>query len=105
MSVESSVKYRCGYCGGDPDHKHGTGHACGDCCAMHGYLTSDPDLKDTYEWISDLFRKHVDTLNELETLKNTSKATTEEFEQYKQDVKYNCFAIPSIALLFVCICS
>lgn len=101
MSVESPVKYRCGYCGGAPDHKHGTGHACGDCCAMHGFLTHDPELKDAYKWVAECFNKHVDTLNELETLQVSSQVASEQFKQYKQEVKYNLFGIPSILLLFV----
>ena len=42
---------KCFYCDGEHvDHRHGAGHACGDCCAMHGAF-SDDDV--AYKWIQD----------------------------------------------------
>jgi hypothetical protein len=93
VKPQVTSKPRCGYCGGEPDHKHGIGHACGDCCAMHGGLTM-PGLKHEYKWVSELFKKHVETLSEID-------ATKDELRRFKEEVRWCAFAIPSIVLLFL----
>lgn len=60
---------KCGYCGGNADHKHGTGHACGDCCAMHGGFTHYPELKTEYKWVGDMFKSRVALMDENQQLR------------------------------------
>ena len=57
---------RCWYCDqlGVVDHKHGTGHSCGDCCATHGGLTKDMEV---YNWVKDCIAAKNAHIAELET--------------------------------------
>ena len=56
---------RCWYCDqlGVVDHKHGTGHSCGDCCATHGGLTKDMEV---YNWVKDCIAAKNARIAELE---------------------------------------
>lgn len=60
---------RCGYCGGKPDHKHGTGHACGDCCSMHGMLTFPEVEEGLHKWVGEMFRSRVVMMSENQRMR------------------------------------
>lgn len=79
----------CMYCGGSPDHKHGQGHACGDCCGAHGAMSTDTEDYDFVE------RMRVCSFNRLAQLLETRAAldaATKERDEFERKGKDLCQA-------------
>lgn len=79
----------CMYCGGSPDHKHGQGHACGDCCGSHGAMSTDTE---DYNFVE---RMRVCSFNRLVSLLETRAAldaATKERDEFERKGKDLCQA-------------
>ena len=84
---------RCWYCDqlGVVDHKHGTGHSCGDCCATHGGLTKDMEV---YNWVKDCIAAKNAHIAELETQLAEAQKAAEIADAQLHRISQWCEAYP-----------
>jgi hypothetical protein len=71
-SKHSVLPEECEFCLGAPDHKHSNGrNCCGDCCTMHGFLSSVDTA--TYEWVRKIIDAHSEREKSLRDAKEDKK--------------------------------